>query len=188
MSEFSRNQRNQRETPFGIVYGHSQAAQIVATLLAVPGGILILFLLLSRLLATSEFASAGIFIAAVSIVGFGYSIWMGRLSAIAFNKIGKGVLWSLFSLLVQRKKPESIQDVLPSKEALEEIAVAAQKAANSFAWVGFPLAVFFSALIGLGSKAMLWFTASLITFLFLFIYSYILAWLGRRGFLLLPEE
>ena len=78
----------------------------------------------------------------------GYGMWMARLQALAFDAVGRGLLKALFMLLIRRKKPESLEDVMPSKEKMLQMAVRAQKAAWGFLHASFPVAGL-SVLIGL---------------------------------------
>jgi hypothetical protein len=94
----------------------------------------------------------------------------------------------LFRLIVRRKKPESIEEVLPSHDKLLEMAVRAQCAGASFA----PASWLVSLLAG--TAALFFDTALSPTTLFVWVagsnlaWGYSLAWLGRHGFLPFMES
>lgn len=135
----------------------------------------------------STAAEIGIYLTFLGVLFAGYGFWTARLSAIAFEGIGRGILKTLFRLLILHKKPERLEDIIPSKEKLLEMAVRAQKAAWSFVSAGIIVAIpaglvallidsdasTFNRLILISGGAIAW--------------GSLLGFLGRRGFLPLPE-
>jgi hypothetical protein len=136
----------------------------------------------------SQTAKDVLFVPMMAIFFLGYGLWVARLNAIAFQGIGWGLLKALFNLIVFRRKPASVADLIPSRDKLLEMLVRAQKAGSSFAPVGW--------LVGLisGLFAMLFDSALHPAELFLLvgsscvIWGYLLAWLGRRNWLPFMES
>jgi hypothetical protein len=129
-----------------------------------------------------------LFVPMVAIFFFGYSLWVTRLNAIAFSGIGWGLLKALFNIIILKRKPDSVADLMPSREKLVEMVVKAQRAGASFAPVGW--------LVGLiaGLAAMLFDSSMSAPKLFVVVagacisWGYLLAVLGRRGWLPFPED
>jgi hypothetical protein len=124
----------------------------------------------------------------VAVFFLGYGLWLARLNALAFNFIGKGLLRALFMLLVRRRKPERLEDVLPSKEKILEMLVRGQRAASSFLAVSMPVAIVAGVVTMFyetpTSPAMRWALAGGGCA----GWGWALSFLGRRGFLPFPEE
>lgn len=136
----------------------------------------------------SEAARTGVQAPFVLIFFFGYATWIARLNAIAFDGIGRALLKTLFVLIVKRRKPSSMEDVLPSHETLLRMAVRAQQAGASFGPVSWPIGLL------AGGCAMLFDSAMSATARFVLVAASSIAWghalgrLGRRGFLPFMEE
>jgi hypothetical protein len=136
----------------------------------------------------SETARTVLCVPYVAIFFVGYALWIARLNAIAFDTIGRSLLKALFVLVVRKQKPKSVQDVLPSKDKLLEMAVRAQKAGASFGPASWPIA------IAAGLTATLFDSTAGPVTLFAPVVSssiawgYLLARLGRRGWLPFMEE
>jgi hypothetical protein len=124
----------------------------------------------------------------VAVFFLGYALWLARLNALAFNFIGKGLLRALFMLLVRRRKPERLEDVLPSKEKILEMLVRGQRAASSFLAVSVPVAIVAGTVVMFYetplSPAMRWALVGggCVG------WGWALSFLGRRGILPFPEE
>ncbi len=118
----------------------------------------------------------------------GYALWLARLNAIAFQTVGRGLLKALFMLIVLRRKPQRLEDVLPSRERLTEMLVRGQRAASSFLAVAVPIA----AVAGL--IAMFLETGTSLVMREVLVaggcigWGWVLSFLGRRGYLPFPEE
>jgi hypothetical protein len=119
---------------------------------------------------------------------FGYGLWLARLNAIAFHGLGKGVLQALIMLLVLRRKPARLEDVLPSRENLAEMLVRGQRAAASFLTVSVPISILAGVVVMFFETG-----ASLALREILVVgggigWGWLLSFLGRRGYLPFPED
>ena len=118
----------------------------------------------------------------------GYSVWVARLNAIAFDGIGRSLIKMLWNLIIYRKEPTTLAEVLPSREKLLEMLVKGQRAGASFRGVSWPIALagalcamlFESAMPSMALAAMI--AASVVGL------GHILGFLGRRGWLPFPEN
>jgi hypothetical protein len=136
----------------------------------------------------SETARTVLYVPYVAIFFLGYAAWVARLNAIAFDTIGRSLLRALFLLIVRRQPPKAAADVLPSKEKLLEMMVRAQKAGASFGPASWPVAVLAGLIAMMFDSA----TGALVLFLLVTLtclsWGYLLARLGRRGWLPFMEE
>lgn len=177
------------DTPYGRLYRPlDQWQQILALLAAFFGGPGVGWITGSVIGDLSETASTLLYVPYVLVFFTGYALWVARLNAIAFEGIGRAVIRTLFNLIVFRRKPASVDEVLPTREKLLEMLVRAQKAGASFATVSWPIGL----LAGFG--AMLFDSAWSAGALFFVVgvtcvvWGYVLAYLGRRGWLPFMEE
>lgn len=136
----------------------------------------------------SENAEIVLYLPFVAIFFLGYGLWAARLSAIAFDGIGRGLMRALFLLVVRRKVPEKVEDVIPSEDTLTKMAVRAQQAAGSFLVMSVPVAI-------VTALASLFFDSPASTMMRLLLvgggcvaWGFVLSQLGRRGFLPMMEE
>ncbi len=177
------------DTPYGRLYRPlAQGWQILVLIAAFAGGPAVGWLVGQVPGDLSENARILLYIPYVVLFFMGYSLWIARLNAIAFEGIGRSLLKTLFLLIIRRRKPESIEEVFPSKEKLLEMAVKAQKAGASFGVVGWPVAavsglvaLLFDTEMGLMARFTLVAGSCL-------AWGYALAFLGRRGWLPFMEE
>lgn len=176
------------ETPHGRLYKPSGGlVQFVCFAAAFFGGPLLGVLIGMYMGDLSDTAQIALYLPFVAIFFLGYGLWTARLSALAFTGIGRGILKALFMLIVRRKKPDSVHDVLPSKEKLLEMAVKAQKSAWSFLLIAIPVAlvsVFVALLFETSVSA--WERVLLIGGGVL-AWGWLLGTLGRRGLLPIME-
>ena len=173
-----------RDTPHGALYEPRPfALQIVLLFVAFAGSPGIGWLSTLFLENISQSKQLLFEVPPILVFLFGYALWSARLAAIAFDMIGRAVFRALFQIIVNRRKPDRIEDILPNREKLELMAVRAQKAGRSFAIVG--------VLVGLlaGAVAFLLFgiAGALTASLTCVVWGYVLGTLGRRGYLPLPE-
>ena len=136
----------------------------------------------------SDTARTALYVPYLAIFFLGYAAWVARLNAIAFDTIGRSLLKALFLLIVRRQPPKSADDVVPSKEKLLEMAVRAQKAGASFAPASWPVALLAGLIAMMFDSATGAFALFLLVVLTCLAWGYLLARLGRRGWLPFMEE
>jgi hypothetical protein len=176
--------RSERKTPYGSLYEpRTFAVQIILLFGAFLGGPAVGWFSGVLLSGQSQVRQLFLCIPPTLVFFLGYALWAARLAAIAFDTIGKSILLALFNVLVRRKRPARLEDVLPDRDKLERMAVRAQKAGWSFLtvaiFVGLGAAALFAFVYGLTSAA----TIAVCTLL----WGYLLGRLARRGYLPLPE-
>lgn len=174
-----------RQTPYGTLYEpKSIAIQIALLIGGFVGGPAVGWILGLIVQGLSPTGKLLICIPPTLVFFLGYGLWSARLAAIVFDMIGKSILRALFHIIVRRRKPVGVEDVLPDRAKLEQMAVKAQKAAWSFVIIavligpisGLLLLLFSAGILAsaaVGSSCLLW--------------GYLLGVLGRRGFLPLPQ-
>lgn len=130
------------------------------------------------------------FLCAPFVVVFflGYAAWVARLKVIAFQGLGLPLLRALYHLVVRREKPRSVEDVLPSREQLLDLARKARGAGAAFRRVGWVVgiaagfvAAFFESSTGPATRFVL-VSATTVG------WGYALALLARQGWLPIPEQ
>ena len=172
------------ETPYGRLYEPKRwLVQFAALCLAFFGGPIVATFVGDILGNLSEAAQTVLYLPFVAIFFLGYGLWVSRLNLLGFNLIGRGLLKTLFCLLVLRRKPKSIEDILPSPEKFVEAAVKAQKAGWSFFVMSIPVtgvsmlaAVLIDAQLGAAERVAIVGGACL-------FWGYVLGWLARRAYL-----
>jgi hypothetical protein len=175
------------ETPFGVLYAPQRGLMQAVVLLAVFVGTILAAEIIARMIGDlSRVAGIVLYTGFVACLFAGYGLWSARLKAIAFHGVGKALLKALFLLLVRRRRPESIEDLLPTEEKLTQMAVAAQQSAPSFKAAGLLIGVL------LGLSSLLFEASGALRFLLaaggLIGWSYLLYFLGRRGYLPILES
>ena len=136
----------------------------------------------------SETARTLVYVPFVLVFFLGYAAWVARLKVIAFRGIGAPLLKALFLLVVFRRNPQSVQEVLPTRERLLEMAVKAQIAGASFRRVGWFLGIGAGVVAALFESAMAGTTRFALVAATCIAWGYALAFLGRRGWLPIMEE
>jgi hypothetical protein len=136
----------------------------------------------------SESARTFVYVPFVMVFFLGYGLWLARLNAIAFQMIGKGILKALFMLLILRRKPEKLEDVLPTREKVLELAVRAQRAASSFLLVSLPVGIVAALIVLLFETQTSLAARGILMAGSCIAWGWLLSFLGRRGFLPFPEE
>jgi hypothetical protein len=177
------------DTPYGLLYRpRAPWQQILVLFVAFFGGPGIAWLVAGIIGDLSETATTLLYVPYVLIFFGGYALWIARLNVIAYDGIGRSLLKALFLLIVFRRKPASVEEVLPGWDKLLEMLVRAQKAGASFAVVGWPIG------LGAGVGAMVFDSARDAGTLFFVVavscvlWAYVLAYWGRRGWLPFAEE
>ncbi|HEU4341846.1 MAG TPA: hypothetical protein VFU31_09780 [Candidatus Binatia bacterium] len=177
------------ETPYGRLYRpQSQGKQILVLIVAfiasmslggwvaaIPGGL-------------STAAQVAFHIPFVLVFCVGYGVWVARINAIVFNGIGHAFLKAFWQLIVHGKQPDSIKDVLPSKDKLLEMLVKGQKAGASFRGVSWPIAALGALFALLCESSMPHVQLVALIVVSVIAWGYFLGFLGRRGWLPFPES
>ena len=178
-----------RDTPHGKVYRpKSWLVQGLFLMLAFFGGPALGELTGRSLGGVSENAQIFLYLPFVAIFFLGYGLWSARLHAIAFDGIGRGVLKALFMLLIRRKKPESLKDVMPSPETLEKMAVQAQKAGWSFLVMAVPVALVAGLVALFFETEASAFTAALLVAGGCIFWGWVMGLFARRGYLPIMQD
>jgi hypothetical protein len=172
------------DTPYGRLYRPLNPwAQIAVLFVAFFGGPAIGWLIGHVPGDLSETARTLVYVPFVLVFFTGYALWVARLNAIAFDVLGRSFLKAFLLILLRRRKPESLHEIIPTREKLLQMAVRAQKAGGSFAVTGWPIGLF-AGLLGLFLRSDF---GAVPLFLLLagsvIAWGYLLAVLGRRGFL-----
>jgi hypothetical protein len=177
------------ETPYGYLYHPlSDGKQILVLIAAFFGGPAFGWVIGQVPGDLSQTAKDVMFVPMMAVFFIGYSLWIARLNAIAFQGIGWGLLKMVFNFLVFRRKPKSPQDILPSRDKLLQMLVRAQKAGASFAPAGWLVGLIAGALATFFDSAMSGSSLFLLVAGGCVIWGYALAWLGRRGWLPFMES
>ena len=176
-------------TPYGYLYRPlSNGRQMLVVVAAFVGGPAFGWVIASVPGDLSQTARDSLFIPMMAIFFMGYGLWITRLNAIAFEGIGWGIVKVLFNLIAFRRKPESLHDVLPSRDKLLQMLVRAQKAGASFAPAGWLVGVISGSIAVLFDSAMAPAKMFLLVAGACVIWGHALAWLGRRGWLPFMES
>jgi hypothetical protein len=175
-------------TAFGVLYRpKSFGVQIPVLFGAFLGGPAAGWVLVQVLGGVSENGSIFLYVSTTSIFFLGYALWATRLAALAFNAFGKQLLRALFLMIVRRQKPRSADELLPTREKLEELVVRAQKASSSFFVVSIPVGLISGTLARLLETGSEKWVQSVVVVAGCLSWGWALSILGRRGYLPLPE-
>lgn len=135
----------------------------------------------------SENARTFLHVPFVLVFGFGYAGWAARLQALGMELLGRSLFKALVQIILFRRKPKSLADVLPDRDKLTQLAVRGQKAASSFLIVSIPIALL-SGLAAIFIKSELgWFLRFPVAVVPVVLWGWWLMRLGRRGHLPFPE-
>ncbi len=172
------------ETPYGYLYRPLPAGwQIVVAFAAFAGGAAFAWVIGQVPGDLSQTARDIMFVPFVAIFFLEYGLWIARLNVIAFHGTGWDLLKAFLKLVVSRRKPESLADVMPSRDQLLEMMVRARKAGISFAPVGWLVGIIAGLAATLLDSALQPIKLFLLVGGGCVIWSYLLAWLGRRNWL-----
>lgn len=177
------------ETPLGYLYNPpGLAKQIISLIVSFFASIFLGWAVSSIPGDLSDFTKAIFYIPYLLVFFFGYSAWIAWLNIIVFDTIKWSLIKTILGYFLHEKKPDSIQEILPTNEKMVELMVRAQKATKTFFILSLPIG------IAGGIAAMfLKTTASTIFLSFTVVvsamaYGYTLSYFGRRGYLPFPEE
>jgi len=130
------------DTPHGRLYPPlHEGLQILVLIGAFLGSLVMGWLVGMAPGDLSETAQTLAFVPFLLVLFLGYAAWVARLQALAFDLIGRSILRTLLLLILRRQKPKSIEDVIPSREKLQEMAVRAQRAGEAFGPMSWPIAL-----------------------------------------------
>jgi hypothetical protein len=178
------------ETPFGTLYRpKSFGVQVPFLVGAFAGGPAVAWLIGQLLGGVSQGGQIFLYVTHASIFFLGYALWASRLAALAFNALGKQILRALFHWLIKKKNPPGIgiEELLPTRDKLEELVVRAQRAASSFLWVSILVgSIAGTAATLLQSQSPKWIQTVLVA-TGCILWGWLLTSLGRRGYLPMPE-
>jgi hypothetical protein len=177
------------ETPKGYLYNPPELSRQIIALVAFVFIAVFLGWVLSSLPGDlSDFARSVFYIPFILVFFFGYSAWLGWLNVIVFDTIKWSMIKTLFAFFINRKKPESAQELLPSNEKIIELMVRAQKATKTFFIVSWPIGIIDGiAVTFLKTSANTPLLSVAVTASTIF-YGYTISYFGRRGYLPFPEE
>lgn len=133
----------------------------------------------------SDLASGVIYFVYLMVFILGYSGWV---SALLFNTIKLPLIKIIYGLIFRRKKPDSIEELLPTRDKAVELMVRAQKTAKVYFILSWPKGIpggFFTMYMDTSTSAsFLFITVLSIAVLF----GYVLYCFGRRGYFPFPDE
>lgn len=177
------------DTPYGYLYRPlSNGKQILVLIAAFVGGPAFGWVIAQVPGDLSQNAQDAMFIPLMAVFFIGYGLWVARLNAIAFQGIGWGLIKMVFNLLVFRRKPQSVEEILPNHDKLLQMLVRAQKAGSSFAPAGWLVGLIAGVIATLIDSAMSATNLFLLVAGGCLIWGYLLAWLGRHGWLPFMES
>jgi hypothetical protein len=177
-----------KETAHGTLYPPvSQGRQLLNFVGLFAASLLVGFVPRLAFGEISENARTFLHIPFVLVFGFGYAGWAARLHALGMEFLGRGLFKALVQIILFRRKPKSLADVLPDQDKFIQMAVRGQKAASSFLIVSVPIALL-AALATIFIKSELgWLLRLPVVVAPVFSWGWWLMRLGRRGYLPFPE-
>ena len=178
-----------RATPHGLIFPPRSAARTLAAFFASGIGGVLLGYLLSELIGATTNAGRIVCLAPFPLVfGFGYALWTARLQALFMEGLGRSLVRATWRLVLSRKLPEHMSEVLPNEEQLTRLAVRAQKAASSFLVVAVPIGALFGVLVSLVTAGLARLGSPPLLAGACLAYGALLCRLGRRGYLPMGES
>ena len=176
-----------QQTPHGLLYPPvKQGRQLLNLFGTFVASLLLGFIPRLAFGEISETARTFLHVPFVLVFGFGYAGWAARLHALGMEFLGRGIFKVLVQIILFRRKPTSLAEVLPDKEKLTQMAVRGQKAASSFLIVAFPVALL-AAFATIFIQTGLGFLRFPMVVLPVVLWGWWLMRLGRRGHLPFPE-
>jgi hypothetical protein len=177
-----------KETPHGLLYAPAkQGRQLLNFVGAFIASILVGFIPRLAFGELSDAARTLLHVPFVLVFAFGYAGWAARLQALGVELLGRSLFKVLLQLILFRRKPRSLADVIPDRDKFLQLAVRGQKAASSFFIASFPVALL-SAFAVLFIKTELgWFLRIPVIVVLVVLWGWWLMRLGRRGHLPFPE-
>lgn len=177
------------ETPKGYLYYPPELSKQIISLVTFLFIAVFMGWVLSSLAGNiSGFAAAVFYIPFILVFFFGYSAWLAWLNAIILDTFKWPMIKTLFAFFVNRKKPGSVRDILPSNEKMIEMMVRAQKATKTFFILSFPIGIAGGIAVTFLKTSASTLLLSLALAISTIFYGYVLSYFGRRGYLPFPEE
>jgi hypothetical protein len=177
------------DTPNGyLYYPPKQGTQILFLIASFFTAILLGLIISSIPGDLSELASGAVYFVYILVFISGYAAWVSWMSALMFDYIKLPLLKIVFGFIFRKKKPGSIEEMLPSREKVFELMVRAQKAAKTFFILSWPIGIaggFLTMFISTSMDSTLLFALILVSAV---AFGYVLSYFGRRGYLPFPEE
>jgi hypothetical protein len=121
------------------------------------------------------------------VFALGYAAWAARLHALGMEFLGRSLFKALVQLILFRRKPRSLADVLPNADKLTQMAVAGQKAASGFLIVSIPVALLAALATFVVEAEIGWLLRPMVVSVPVVLWGWWLSFLGRRGHLPFPE-
>jgi hypothetical protein len=177
------------ETHLGYLYNPpGLSKQILSLVASFFGAILLGWIVSSIPTNLSDFSKGIIYTPFVLVFFLGYSAWISWLNVIVLNTIRWPMIKMLIGFFVYRKKPESINSIIPTNEKSIEIMVRAQKATKIFFILSWPIGI----AGGIASMFIKTSVSPLVLFILVsgssIVFGYALYYFGRRGYLPFPGE
>lgn len=177
------------DTPGGyLYYPPKQSKQILFLVASFFTAILLGWIISSIPGDLSDMASGVIYFVYLMVFILGYSVWVSWISALLFNTIKLPLIKIIFGFIFRRKKPDSIEALLPTREKAVELMVRAQKAAKIYFILSWPIGIlggFFTMFMDTSTSASFLFVMVLSSAV---LFGYVLFYFGRRGYFPFPEE
>ena len=177
------------DTPNGYLYYPPKQGNQILFLIASFFTAILLGLIISSIPGDlSELASGAVYFVYILVFISGYAAWVSWMSALMFDYIKLPLLKIVFSFIFRKKKPGSIEEMLPSREKVIELMVRSQKAAKTFSILSWPIGIaggFLTMFISTSMDSTLLFALILVSAV---TFGYVLSYFGRRGYLPFPEE
>lgn len=161
--------------------------QILCLLAAFVGGPALAWLVGQGIGPLSETAQTALYVPFVLVLFTGYGLWMARLHVIAMDAVGRALWKVLLMLILHKKLPDDVDQVMPSQEKVAAMLVRARRAGRSFFHMAIPiggLAGGIALLVDTSSGGMV---AMLVVGASCLVYGDVLGRLANAGYLPLME-
>ena len=178
-----------KQTPFGLLYPPATQGRQLLIFVGMFGlSVLLGFVPRLAFGEISEKARTFLHVPFVLLFAFGYAGWAARLQALGMEFLGRGIFKALVQLILFRRKPRSLVEILPDKDKLMQMAVRGQKAASSFLIASLPIALLAAFATIFIETRLGWFLRFTVVGVPVVLWGWWLMRLGRRGHLPFPES
>src|SRR5690554_4002664 len=124
-----------------LYYPPKQWKQILFLILSFLSAIFLGFTISSIAGSISEIAQGFIYFIYIFLFFFGYSSWLGLAGILIFKSIKMPFIRVIYRILIHSKKPDSINDFLPTREQAMEIMLKIQKGTKTFFILSLPVGI-----------------------------------------------